>query len=1028
MRLLDKRRQVIVDVADNLVNEALGSGNYEVRPGVRVPVTLFDGTAGDIDSEEIPKALQMGVKYRTAQEDKDQAKAEIAAIKKEQFDRPALAATLGAARGATLGLSDAAIRALGGKEAAESVREIKEASPTASLLGEIGGGVASFVTPAGPVGALTRVLGAPTRAATTLGAKAAEKLVKGSQQLTAVEKMGRALVGGGIEGAAIGLGQTVSEAALADPELTAQKALTNIGMGALFGGSLSAVGRGVLEGGKAAITGTLSQAAKTNLVTQPAKYVAGKLSEMYGSAAGAIKQIDDPAWDKLWDKGSTQFRETVLDAINNPKAIVDDVAKQFDGIKQFGDDLAAVANDGAKIQANILDAQVGRAPRKTLELLDDEDALEFGAEAILKNPVIKGPNLVKAEKEAGLEVFDRIQQAGSNLTGKGDELLAKMRTANETERSFGRAAMYDDATIRDFASRLEDFSTGVAGATKPSEIASAMTSFKNETAQLFKIPKGKTLDIIKVENRPFWETAKELKGYWKGVKDTTVSKEVFGDLGSAMAMRADAISNVLSATDDLMGRFYRIKPGKTMNSREYAPDLAKINSFIVNPDAARNAVRSEAIDSIKTKVREAIDALSPINIKSSQDDLGRLQKMLAKTERLPANAKGAANKAEKVSFLQGKIDELSAQIDDAKRFNSSIEDFRATAAKRVDSFESAFDIAREKRMAALLLNRLESATGRSLMGGFAGAAIPQASGLLGLDLGPVSSGVGFLAGLAVTNPRAMLRYVNAMENAAGGLDKMAQNAVERFARLDKRLLLKEGASGKVIPAVRQSIIREKLRIEPQERPQDDETAFKQHRKKLTELQQDPEALFNRIMESVGEDALQSPRLTIELNAAANRGLAFLESKIPKDPYNPGMYPEDFTPSPVEMSEYSDYVQAVMKPKTLIKQMAAGDINPRTVEAIRAVYPKMYEDLLTQVTGLMMSPKKVPYEQRVQLGILFGVPTVKAMQPDYLARMMALQQNGQQQEPTQQQQQAKPNRSQMVSFRDMKASEREQRSG
>jgi hypothetical protein len=1004
VRLLDKRRQVIVDVSDNLVNDALTSGNYEARPGVRIPITLPDGTVGDIDSEELPKALGMGARYRTRQEDLQSEQEQIAAIRKETFDRPALAATLGVARGATLGLSDVAIRGLGGAEAAEAARLIKEESPRASLAGEIAGGVASFVTPAGPAGALTRVLGAPTRFATQAGEKVAQGLIKGSQQLTAVQKMGRSLVGGAIEGAAIGAGQTISEAALADPELTTQKALANIGLGAVFGGGLSATGRGLLEGGKAAITGTLSQAAKTELVTQPAKVVAGKLAQMYGGVSGAIKQIDDPAWDKLWDKESAPFRETVLDAINNPRGIVDGVAKQFDGIKEFSNNLRTVANEGARIQGNILDAQVGRAPKKVLELLDDDEAIEFGVDSILKDRVIKGPKLVQAEKEAGFEVFDRIQKAGRDLTQKSDDLLAKMNAANEADRMAnngrGRALTYDEATMKDLAARTEEFSTSVAAATKPSEIAQSMTTFKNEIAQLYKIPKQKTMDLLKTENRQLWESIPEIKALWKNIQQTTVSKEVFGDLGSAMAVRANAISNVLSATDDLMSRFYRIKPGKTMNSREYVPDVAKIQSFIVNPDAARNAVRAEAVDEIKVKVRDAIEALKPIEIKASESELTRLQKLLAKTEKLAANAKGAANKAEKIEFLTGKIDGLSRQIDDAKQFNMNIDTFKNTAAKRVDSFESAFDIARDKRMAALLLSRLESTTGRSLMGGIAGGALSQTAGLLGIDTGPVGTATGILAGLALTNPKSALRYLSAMENAATGFDKMAQNAAAKFVRFDKKLGGKEGVLGKVVPAVRQSIIREKLKLEPQERPQDDETAFKAHRKKLSQLQQDPEALMMRMMDNMGDDAMNSPRLAIETQAAVMRGLSFLESKIPKDPYNPGVYPDDFVPSPVEMSHYGDYVQAVMKPKVILKQMADGNINPRTVEAIRTVYPKLYDDLLTQVTGQLMKPEKASFQARIQLGILFGIPSVKAMQPDYLARMAQLKQpqQAQQQQP------------------------------
>ena len=988
MRLLDKRRQVIVDVADNLVNDALTSGNYELRPGVRIPVTLPDGTVGDLDSEEMPKALQMGVRYRTAAEDREAAQAEIQAIRKEAADMPVTAAGLGALRGATFGLSDVAIRAGLGKETAEFAREVRDVSPTASIAGEIVGGIAGLAT------------GAPVAAATAAGAKAASVIGRGAQQLTAVQKMGRALVGGTVEGAAIGAGQTVSEMALADPELTTQKALANVGLGALFGGGLSVAGRGALEGAKAASVGLLAAAAKTDLATKPAEFAARQIAEVYGAASGAVKQIDDPLWKKLWDKGSKKFREIIIKAMDNPRAVLEGVAEQFDDIKNFFNDLSVVAREGADIQAKILDSQTGRTPKKVLKALDDDDAAEFGVDAILEDRVIKGPNLVKAEKEAGFEVFDRIQAKGKELVQRGDDLLAKMRETNAADRSFDRTATYDDFTIRDLASRLEDFSTNVAGATKPSQVARAMTTFKNETAQLFKIPKGKTLDLIKTENRPLWEAIEAVRPFWAEVKDTTISKDVFGDLGSAMARRAEIINNVLTATDDLLGRFYRITPGKTMNAREYVPDMAKINSFIINPDAARNAVKAEAIERIKTRVRDAVAKLEPLDIKASQDDLARLQRDLAKVERIPANKKGAANKQEKIDFLKAKIDDIQRNIDDATQFNANIESFKKSAIKRVDGFEQAFNIATEKRQAILMLNRLEAATGRSLIGGAAGAGLAQLGGLVGIDTGPVATGIGLVSGLALGNPKAMLKYLSAMENAADGFDRMAKNASEKFVKFDKKIGGVEGVIGKAVPAVRQTYIRDKLRMEPTERPQDDESAFRAHRKKLTSMQQDPEALMLRVMDNMGEDAMDSPRLLIETQATVTRGLSFLESKIPKDPYNPGVYPDDFVPSPVEMSHYGDYVQAVMKPKIILKQMSEGNINPRTVEAIKAVYPKMYDDLLTQVTGQLMKPEKASFQARIQLGILFGIPSVKAMQPDYLARMAALKQpqQAQQQQP------------------------------
>ena len=736
-----------------------------------------------------------------------------------------------------------------------------------------------------------------------------------------------------------------------------------------------------------------------------------------------------PEWDKLWDRGNAKFREDILEASANPRALVEGVAKQFDDVKNFGQELSDVASQGAKIQGQILDSQTGRVPKQVLKQLDDDTAEEFGIDAILENRVIKGPSLVQAEKEAGYATFDRIQQTGRNLVTKGDELLTKMRTANETERSFGRSPMYDDATIRDLASRIEGFSTSVASASKPSEIASAMTQFKNELAPLFKISKRKTLDDIKSENRPLWETIGELRNYWKAVKETTTSKEVFGELGSAMATRADVISQVMRYTDDLMGRFYRIKQGATMNQREYVPDLAKIKSYIVSPDAERNAVRTEAINELKDRVKEAIDKLSPINLKDSQAELTRLQKTLAKVERIPANKKGAATKDEKIKFLQSRINPLEQQIKDGEAFNANIDKFRANALKRVESFEKSFDVAVDKRMALLLLNAIESSTGRSLMGGLVGASAGGfGQELFGSEGRAMGSFFGGLGGLILTNPKTAMRYISAMENAASGFDKMAKNAATRFANFDKSLAIKKGLTTKAVPAVRQSIIRDRLKIEPGERAQEtDEKAFKEHRKKLGAITQDPAALFERIAAQIGDEGLQeAPRLAIDTYSTVQRAMGFLESKIPKDPYPPDAFSSDnFLPSKVELAQYGDYVEAVMKPKVILKQMEQGDINPRTVEAIRAVYPRMYQDLLSKVTETLAEKgNKVAYDQRVQLGLLFDIPSTKAMQPDYLARMMVYY-GGQQQE-TQTQTQQPMNRTQMVGFREMKVSEREQR--
>ena len=145
----------------------------------------------------------------------------------------------GAARGGTFGVSDyLAVKT--GLTSPEHLSALKEYFPGTSLAGEIAGGVATAFVPASPVGMLVK--GAKLAEATAVG-KAAALLPKSEAASAianlAVQTGGKAL-GGAIEGMAFGLGQSVSEAALGDPDLTAEKVMANVGYGGLLGGGLGA--------------------------------------------------------------------------------------------------------------------------------------------------------------------------------------------------------------------------------------------------------------------------------------------------------------------------------------------------------------------------------------------------------------------------------------------------------------------------------------------------------------------------------------------------------------------------------------------------------------------------------------------------------------------------------------------------------------------------------------------------------------------------------------------------------------------
>src|SRR5262249_29680626 len=110
------------------------------------------------------------------------------------------AGVFGLARGATLGLSDVALGAVGGKEALSAVQE---ANPLTSSVSQLVGSLA----PIGPAGELTGI---------------GEKIIKAGEGTGALAKAGYSAGGGALIGAGQGGGAYISQVALDDKPLSAE--------------------------------------------------------------------------------------------------------------------------------------------------------------------------------------------------------------------------------------------------------------------------------------------------------------------------------------------------------------------------------------------------------------------------------------------------------------------------------------------------------------------------------------------------------------------------------------------------------------------------------------------------------------------------------------------------------------------------------------------------------------------------------------------------------------------------------------
>jgi hypothetical protein len=200
---------------------------------------------------------------------------------KSAVAEPLEAAAEGFGKGATLGLTDVGAE-LGPQfpgqpfRATEERRELNkfareekvrraEENPIAHLGGEFAG---MLVNPVGEVGKGVEA---------AIGAK------------TVLSKIASSGIRGGFEGSLFGAGNAVSEAALGDTELTAEKLLAGAGLGGMLGAAGGGLGTSLIEGGKAAIPKALKAMGRLDL----GDWAANKALKAAGAIKGDLKYLGD---------------------------------------------------------------------------------------------------------------------------------------------------------------------------------------------------------------------------------------------------------------------------------------------------------------------------------------------------------------------------------------------------------------------------------------------------------------------------------------------------------------------------------------------------------------------------------------------------------------------------------------------------------------------------------------------------------------------------------------------------------------
>lgn len=934
----------------------------EASPDSLVHVVDPYGNLGTIDQTEARDALTNGgFRLATSDEVKNLANAKKYG---DGFSNSLKAMAAGAARSATFGASDVGLAKSGAVDP-ETLNQLKERHPLANTIGEIGGIAGALLTggsseAAGAAGAATEGAGMlsrlanPVKAVSELGHKAGTLIATpeaGSIASRIARQAASAGLGSAVEGSVYGLGQSVSEYGLGDPDLNGQKIMANMGYGALLGGGLGAAIGGTLRGigemrgfaphvEETALRAQIhSDAMNAGLPDQPVGPI-----QSFQDVADRVKNADLPAISD--EAGALPAKERLLE-IN---AALGDSNPEFNPDGPF-------PLPAHNIQIQSLNSPYVRDMYKTFLESGSEDAQNLQKfESGQKSSAVKWlNNSIRQLSPEGAVITD-VSKAGQDLVDHfKTQYEAEKKEIAPLFKKIDDAAVNSVSNTQDIVDRLEQ-------------------SFPEVSKYLTRTEDGLKLqpyeDTMGIGDKTYSQINKLVKAVNK--PDLTI-----GELRNLRENMRDSI--------DWLGS--RKSAGEITQLRKSLMDYIEDQVQKVEPDLkVRDAFKRYAVNEGNREVIESMIG-------------GKLD-----------NKAGFAKTINPEDVLKGVFSDTASvnaakQILGQKEFDKALANYLAVQAK------SATDVARNGFSSAKFATFLKGKQ-PELMAAF--AEKPHVLNRLGaltdfMRILPDSPSVN-PSGTAktlnyLTGLQKLSSLLNPRDAAHKAIEGMAKKSEQVHLKLQLEAILRgesvegpqaqmakhtvlgwaERAMQKTSQAVKQGTKRifqtgQKLSepfsayIGEKSTPQEKHKKHQQLLKQIHALNNDPEQLIDKLNDSTKSLYASAPQMTGSIQQALVSATQFLASKAPQGP-DPKPLSKPFTPSNAELAQFNRYQQIVENPTHILDQVRTATLTPEAVETLQTVYPKLLDEMRTSVidhlTDHLSKEKEIPYRVRMSLSMFLG---------------------------------------------------------
>jgi len=907
----------------------------------------------------------------------------------------------GAARGLTLGLSDAALTALG--VSPRELAALRRIQPGASIAGEVVGVTAPAIF-SGGAGLVGRALSAtPAGLAARAGAGLAG-LGEGGGLAARALATG---AGGAAEGVAQGAGQALSDAILEDKPLTAEAFVASVGSNALYGAAFGVGAEAAIAGGRAVASGARKLAGKGQTA---AESVGRRVDAILtpGSRTAATTELDELR--RVGDSAADQARQIVA----SPATPVAQKAILGDRIEEV--EAAAKQMDAAG-GMDAVSAQTAAEPALTPDEVPAGFSIEAGGFFDRKTTV-----------KAGVPSYDELKGVPRTNPHTG------RTTYSEPHRDVAYVVRPSELATRDI--RGFDLS-GDVDAEHFASIEKAWAEGKSVPALQVDVLKDGSM-LLEDGNHRLLAAARTdrpvLVQFRSSAGRETSAKPIGDTIQAALPSRAAGPVSAAAPPSDSVTAYHEAvkgladdlgKAGRPVEvpanpvARLETPEGAVASVEELVPDvghAQRAALRGEMSASVEAldqtaspildEARELLAVQAPVEQiggQSMAEILGHVDNAtsLAGLVQRAENAQAAMREA--FGLDQAAADEAldkllhapPAELGQALRRLQAYDDASRKLAEAVDAASPS--ITGVPRVAQLDQVRVPRKAGAPPppppTGWDAGDALALAD-LAGLDIEDIPI-LGQLPGIgAILKARLAYRRLRAgaaKVRMAGGAGKVGSIAVRaRVLRdgvgkaVDGFLASKKPIGHLAVPSALAALHGVSYGSGDVPAKETEQQAFRRVAEELTTANQSKAALAKGLAERLD---LEVPELVDPILEAAKRKVEYLAGMIPKDPREPSILRDPWAPSGIELHEFAERVAAAENPLGALRQLALGQMTPAAAETIREVYPALFTSLQRQfVEELAARQADISQSQQSQLSILLDLPVSASEEPAFVAAM------------------------------------------